>query len=91
MHRNNIEHICMLLADIKDPQKINLLLSSIFTQAELYDLDSRWEIVKRLNRGDTQRKIADELHLGLCKITRGSKEIKKPNSILKKVLNQEKY
>jgi TrpR family trp operon transcriptional repressor len=85
--KKNIEQICDLLARTKDSQEINLMLSSIFTPAELSDLDSRWEILKRLNRGDTQRSIASDLHLGLCKITRGSKELKKTNSILKKTLD----
>ena len=84
----NIKQICDLLASTNDSNEINLLLNSFFTPAEIADLDSRWEILKRLNRGDTQRSIANELHLGLCKITRGSKELKKPNSILKKIIDQ---
>jgi len=83
----NIKQICDLLAATNDSEEINLLLNSFFTPAELADLDSRWEILKRLNKGETQRKIAKDLHLGLCKITRGSKELKKSNSILKKVIN----
>ena len=86
--KTNIKQICAFLAETSDPQEIELFLSSLFTQAELDDLDSRWEIVKRLNKGETQRKIARDLHLGLCKITRGSRELKKPNTILKKVLKK---
>ncbi len=86
--KTNFEQICELLAAINNPEEINLLLRSLFTAAELADLNSRWEIVKRLNRGDSQRAIASELRLGLCKITRGSKELKKPNSILKKIINK---
>ncbi|KAA3613142.1 MAG: transcriptional regulator [Calditrichaeota bacterium] len=86
--KNNIKQICDLLAETNDSSKINHLLESFFTPAELADLDSRWEILKRLNKGETQRKIAKDLHLGLCKITRGSKELKKPNSILKKIITK---
>ena len=84
----NIKQICSLLAATIDPGEINLFLTSLFTPAELADLDSRWEILKRLNQGDTQRKIAKDLHLGLCKITRGSKELKRSDSYLKKIITE---
>ncbi len=86
--KTNFVQICELLAALGNPEEIDLFLRSLFTPAELADLNSRWEIVKRLNRGDSQRAIASELHLGLCKITRGSKELKKPNSILKRIINK---
>jgi TrpR family trp operon transcriptional repressor len=54
----------------------------------LVAISSRWEIVKRLNKGISQRKIAKELHLSLCKITRGSKELKKLNSPMKKMISK---
>ena len=84
---DNIKQICTFLADTNDPETIIRFLQEMFTPAEIQDLDSRWEIVKRLHRGDTQRSIAKELHLGLCKITRGSKELKKPDSIIKNIIN----
>jgi len=84
---NNIKQICRFLAVTDNPETINRFLNEIFTPAEIRDLDSRWEIIKRLKRGDTQRSIAKELHLGLCKITRGAKELKKSNSIIKKVIS----
>jgi TrpR family transcriptional regulator, trp operon repressor len=84
--KNNLNQICRRLAETENPDEIKLFLDSLFTPAELADLDSRWELAKRLLRGDTQRKIAKDLRLGLCKITRGSKELKKPNSVLKKAI-----
>ena len=59
----------------------------ILTKKEIRDISSRWELVKRLLRGDSQRKIARELHLSLCKITRGARELKKGESALKKVIS----
>ena len=82
----NIEIIVEFLANTDDPKKIKKLLNAVLTQAELKDLASRWEIIKLLDQGMTQRNIARKLHVSLCKITRGSRELKKNNLIIKKVL-----
>jgi len=84
---NSIREIAGYLASVNKPQTIEDFLSSIFTPAELKTLSSRWELVKLLEQGVSQRKIAKQLHLSLCKITRGSKELKKQNSVLKMAVN----
>ncbi len=94
MHRNttykqdNLDFLYRELARLDDPAAIGKLLRVLLTPAELEDLASRWEILKRLHRGQTQRQIAAELHLGLCKITRGSRELKKEGSLVKEILSR---
>jgi TrpR family trp operon transcriptional repressor len=83
----NITVIANILSKIEDAQLIEEFLGSILTKTELKNVSSRWEIVKLLNEGVTQRKIATSLHLSLCKITRGSRELKKKNSALKRILH----
>ncbi len=85
----NINEVCQFLAETDDIRTIYKFLESILTEKEMKTLSSRWQIVKLLSKGVPQRKIANELHLSLCKITRGSKELKKRNSVLKKAV--EKY
>ena len=85
---DNIKEIARLLAETNQPQLIQEFLESILTPAELVAISSRWEIVKMLDKGVSQRKIAKELHLSLCKITRGSKELKRENSPMKKMINK---
>ncbi|MBN1406209.1 MAG: transcriptional regulator [Calditrichaceae bacterium] len=85
---NNIKEIAGLLAETHQKKLIQEFLESLFTPAELEAISSRWEIVKRLDKGISQRKIAKELHLSLCKITRGSKELKKVNSPMKKMISK---
>lgn len=80
----NIKEISRLLAQTDRPDLIEEFIESILTETEVKNVDSRWEIVKQLDKGVSQRKIASELHMSLCKITRGSKELKKENSVLKK-------
>ncbi len=94
MHRNNdykqnnLNFLYREMARIDDPAGVREFLQALLTPAELEDLASRWEILKRLHRGHTQRQIAADLHLGLCKITRGSKELKKDGSIIKMILSR---
>ena len=80
--------IAQYLAETDDRKKIQSFLESILTPAELHDLNLRWELVKMLNEGKSQRQIARELHISLCKITRGSRELKKKNSILREAISK---
>jgi TrpR family trp operon transcriptional repressor len=82
----NIKEISRILADIKDARLIEQFLKEILTKSELKSLAARWDIVKLLARGTTQRKIAHDLHLSLCNITRGSKELHKKNSAIKRII-----
>ncbi len=82
----NFIQITEYLARIDSPKRIQQFLFQLLTPAEVKDLSSRWHLLRLLNRGVTQRKIAEQLHLSLCKITRGSKELKKENSILKEAI-----
>ncbi|RLD14319.1 transcriptional regulator [candidate division KSB1 bacterium] len=83
-----LKEISQFLAQNDDEKVILRFLKSLLTQAELKSIASRWQIVKLLDQGVPQRKIAKDLHLSLCKITRGSKELKKRNSILKKAIRK---
>ena len=84
----NIKEIAQILADIDDRLLIENFLKNVLTDTELKNLASRWEIVKLLDRGVSQRKIAKDLHLSLCKITRGSKVLKEKNSAVKKIIHK---
>ena len=81
-----IKEISGVLSEINDPLLIEDLLGCLLTKNELKEIAGRWELVKLLEKGYSQRKVAHELSMSLCKITRGSKELKKRNSAFKKVL-----
>jgi len=87
----NIDEIAEFLAKAQNPEQIKTFLKALLTPAEINDLASRWEIVKLLDQGEPQRRIAQKLHVSLCKITRGSKELKKENSILKTAIHFTKH
>jgi TrpR family trp operon transcriptional repressor len=83
-----IGEIAEVLSRVEDPELIGDFLKSILTKRELAEVDGRWELVKRLARGESQRSIARRLGMSLCKITRGSRELKKRNSAFKRILEE---
>jgi len=60
----------------------------ILAPAEFEDLALRWQIVKRLNKGETHRGIAGELGLGIGTVNRGSRELRNKNGGFAKVLKK---
>lgn len=83
---DRLSELAAVLARMNDAGMIEAFLVELFTPAEQKDISSRWELVKRLDLGDSQRKIAADLGLSLCKITRGSRELKKKDSVFRTAL-----
>jgi TrpR family trp operon transcriptional repressor len=83
-----ISEIAAVLSRVRDPELIAAFLRSILTRRELEEVDGRWELVKLLARGDSQRAVARRLGMSLCKITRGSRELKKRNSAFRRILGE---
>jgi TrpR family trp operon transcriptional repressor len=81
-----INEISQALASISDEKLIESFLNSLLTKNEINDISSRWELVKLLDDGMSQRNISKQLGLSLCKITRGSRELKKKNSSFKRMI-----
>lgn len=77
-----------ILCEITNPEIMHKFLSEILTPAEKKDLTLRWELLKRLAEGKSQRKVASELHISLCKITRGSKILKDSSSFCYQMLKK---
>jgi TrpR family transcriptional regulator, trp operon repressor len=69
-----------------DPLLVEDFLYCLFTPSEADEIAKRWALVKEIASGRPQREIAKDLGLSLCKITRGSRELKKENSAWKRVL-----
>lgn len=78
--------LCKIITT-NDEQLVREFCECIFTPAEIKDLVNRWLLVKEIDKGTTQREIARKFGMSLCKITRGSKELSKPDSAFRKVLD----
>ena len=62
-------------------------LHEILTPTEFHDLAMRWELMQRLGQGHTQRQIAADLGVSLCKITRGARILKRKEAVSKQYLH----
>ena len=84
-----IEELAGVLAICEDKDLIEDFLHRLLTPKELHSVASRWALVKLIKQGMSQRKIAEELGLSLCKITRGSRELKAENSSFRTMIEME--
>jgi TrpR family trp operon transcriptional repressor len=83
-----LHEIAESLAAIGDAGLIRRFLESLLTPREREEIAGRWELVKLLERGESQRHVAKRLGMSLCKITRGSRELKRRDSAFKAVLDE---
>lgn len=75
------------LSRADDPELIADFLGCLLTPTELAEVSSRWALVREIDSGTTQREIARNMGLSLCKITRGSRELKKESSPFKRMID----
>jgi TrpR family transcriptional regulator, trp operon repressor len=81
------QELMKVIFAIDNPDDLKRFFEDLFTPAELHDITLRWKLLKDLHKGMSQRKIADKYNISLCKITRGSRILKKEDSTVLKILN----
>lgn len=81
------KELISLFSKIDDEGLLEEIFGCLFTPTERRDFAERWQLVKELKAGTTQREIARKYNMSLCKITRGSKELQKPDSAFLKMLS----
>jgi TrpR family trp operon transcriptional repressor len=77
-----------VIASQREQKDLERLFDEIFTPGEIEDISLRWKLLKDLHSGMTQRKIAEKYGISLCKITRGSRILKRPDSVVLKILSR---
>lgn len=85
---NDLTELADIFASLDNTEEMEQLMNELFTENELSALVLRWELMKKLKKGKTQRAIASELHVSLCKVTRGNKILKDTNSVSGKILER---
>ena len=88
---DSIKEISKTVKNMNSEKEVYNFLLEILTESEVETLSKRWRIVNLLMQGKSQREIAKELQVSLCKVTRGAKILKNKNSVTKKVLKEIKY
>lgn len=85
----NIQKISKLVKNLHTEAEVESFFKELLTKSEIETLSKRWRILEMLNQGYTQREIAKDLQVSLCKVTRGAKILKDKDSILAQFLIRE--
>ncbi|MFH1761610.1 MAG: trp operon repressor [bacterium] len=85
---NQFENLVRVFSEIKTPGLMRRFLNDLLTPNERREISQRWQLVKHLHEGMSQREIARKLKVSLCKITRGSRELKRARSGFVEVLKK---
>lgn len=78
------KELAVLLSSVRGEKEAGLMLGALLTPAEYEGTARRWQIMKGLIRGATQRDIRDSLKVSIATITRGSRELKYGNGIFQR-------
>lgn len=81
------QELVEIVAGITDADEMGRFLQEILTEKERHVLALRWKLLKDLHAGRTQRSIAADYRISLCKITRGSKILKERESVIRRILD----
>jgi TrpR family trp operon transcriptional repressor len=85
--QKGIDELSEILSEISDKKTMSFFLKEIMTEKECFDIGLRWKLMQAIYSGESQRKISKDYKISLCKITRGSKILKKEDSCSKKILD----
>ena len=83
-----MEILAYILASETNEEFFQELLKELFTKDEREMIWQRMKIVTLLKKKIPQYEIAKMLNVSLCSITRGAKELKKPNSALSFIVDK---
>ena len=81
------EDIISVFSSTTDPGEMKALFDDMFTESEKKDFVTRWLLMDDIYKGKPQREIAAKRGLSLCKITRGSKMLKKEDGFMRHLLS----
>jgi TrpR family transcriptional regulator, trp operon repressor len=89
--KNNIDQYKKEVIEVihkvaKDKNLLADFVKDILTPREFDNISVRWQIVKRLAKGEHQAAIAESLHLGVATVTRGSREMRKKEGGFRRAL-----
>ncbi|MEI6212147.1 MAG: Trp family transcriptional regulator [bacterium] len=88
VNEQDVRDVAALFAGVSNQQEMRRMLDEILTPSELHNLALRWKLMQHLQAGVPQRRIATELGISLCKITRGSRILKRPQGMIRGILER---
>lgn len=85
--RKAFDDLVDIFTHIDDRNEMLSLFEDLFTDAEINDFILRFLLMDDLYKGKSQRDIASNRHISLCKITRGSRMLKKKEGFMRRLLS----
>jgi len=73
---STMKELASVLASMDNADAVYDVLYALLTAREREKIALRWRLTCLLQKGQTQRAVATQLGISLCKITRGSRELK---------------
>lgn len=73
---------------IKGDKLMEEFLVDLLTLSEFEEIIKRWQVVKALYRGISQRQIAADLGVSIATVTRGSRELRNKKGGFRKILEK---
>lgn len=71
------KEVVEIFSQIKGDKKLmKEALLDFLTPREFEEVALRWQIIKRLDKGEKHRDVAGELGIGISTVTRGSRELR---------------
>jgi TrpR family trp operon transcriptional repressor len=65
-----------VLTSFRRCSDVDLVLTDLLTPSEIESIAERWEIVKRLDAGESQRDVRDAVGVSVTTVSRGSRGLK---------------
>ncbi len=84
------DELYAILLSIRNPEELDSFLDDMLTNNEIQDIIQRYLLMDDLWKGKSQRDIAADRSMSLCRITRGSKMLKKKSGFMRRYF-EEKY
>jgi len=79
------QELWSVVAAARTPAEARELLVALLTPTEIEEIGRRWQIVKHLIRGKTQRQVRQDVGVSIATVERGAREVKHGGKILKTV------
>ena len=84
--KTDFAELAAAVSRLRGPAEAGRFLGELFTPSECVELSKRWALMRELLAGKSQRAIARELRLSLCKITRGAKYARDTGSLFRRAV-----
>ena len=82
--RDDFEELSAAIARLRGAGEVSRFLEELFSPSECVEFSKRWALMRELLAGKSQRAVARELGMSLCKITRGARYARDPESLLRR-------